>query len=213
MFGRNDDNHRHNTKDDSSSTSWAPVAVVSAVAAATAVVVVGTFLYQTVPEYGWEGTLRYLWEGDAYSPELRRLVDTLETAEIARSLQESRIHAMEAALDLARLNSVDVDDDHQQASSSSREIVRAWVDCFAAAESGQSLERTLADVSHQLDKIAAKIDGVVLSSSSGITKSRSSNHSELIDRIKKRKKLLSKSIVTDMERCDVLMGSYQVLQE
>ncbi|KAG7336790.1 hypothetical protein IV203_032376 [Nitzschia inconspicua] len=198
MYRRND---YDNNKNESSSNWWIP-AVTSAVVAVT-VLGAGIVLYKTTKDYGWEGTLRYLWEGDVYSPELRHLVDTLEDAEIERSLQESRIHAMEAALDLARLNSVD--------GQSSKEILRAWVDCFAAetATGSASLERTLADVSDKLDKIAAKVDGIVLC---GSTMSNSSIK-DLVDRIKARKKLLSKSIVMDMERCDVLMGSYQVMQE
>jgi hypothetical protein len=66
----------------------------------------------------------------------------------------------------------------------------------------------LADVSDKLDKIAAKIDGVALSSTMS-----NNNNKELIERIQMRKKLLSKNIVLDMERCDVLLGSYQVLRE
>jgi hypothetical protein len=191
MFQRSDNN-------DNRSTFWSPI-LASAVVAATAIGV-GTFLLKSLPEYGWEGTMRYIWEGDAYSPELRDVADTLEDAEIARSLQESRIHAMETALDLARLNSID--------GQSLKEIVENWVDCFATDNGGgQSLERTLADVSDKLDKIAAKVDGVSLSSF------MSKNNKELVERIQKRKKLLSKNIVLDMERCDVLTGSYQVLRE
>ncbi|KAG7370259.1 hypothetical protein IV203_028005 [Nitzschia inconspicua] len=200
MYRRND--YYDNKKNESSSNWWVP-AIASTVVAVT-VLGAGIVLYKTTKDYGWEGTLRYLWEGDVYSPELRHLVDTLEDAEIERSLQESRVHALEAALDLARLNSVD--------GQSSKEILRAWVDCFAAetATGSASLERTLADVSDKLDKIAAKVDGIVLS---GSAMSYSSSNKDLVDRIKARKKLLSKSIVMDMERCDVLMGSYQVMQE
>jgi hypothetical protein len=195
MIKRNDNN-------DDRSISWGPI-LASAVVTATAIGV-GIFLLKSVPQYGWEGTMRYIWEGDAYSPELRDLADTLEDAEIARSLQESRIHAMEAALDLARLNSIE--------GQSSTEIVKNWVDCFAAEADngggGQSLEQVLADVSDKLDKIAAKIDGVALSSTMS-----NNNNKELVERIQLRKKLLSKNIVLDMERCDVLLGSYQVLRE
>jgi hypothetical protein len=193
MFKRNDDN-------DDRSTSWVPI-LASAVVAVTTIGI-GSFLLKSVPEYGWEGTIRYIWEGDAYTPELRDLADTLEDAEIARSLQESRIHSMEAALDLAQLNSVD--------GQSSEEIVKHWLECFAAeTDDGedQSLERTLTDVSDKLDKIAAKIDGVALSGT--VAK----YNKELVERIQMRKKLLSKNIVLDMERCDVLVGSYQVLRE
>lgn len=204
---------RRNGRDDNdnNSNSWVVPVVSSAVVAATAVCV-GRFLYNStlIKDYGWEGTWRYLWEGDVYAPELRRCVNALEDAEIARSLQESRIDSMEAALDLARLESVD--DNSTSSSSSSKEIARAWVECFLASSSSTStslsLERTLADVSHQLDKIAAQIDSVVLS-----TAMASNRSNELVERIKKRKKLMSKSLVVDMERCDVLMGSYQVLKE
>ncbi|KAL3919524.1 MAG: hypothetical protein SGILL_003713 [Bacillariaceae sp.] len=169
-----------------------PTLATAAIAVTTAAV--GSFLYQNVPEYGWNGTLRLLWEGDAYDSDTRNKVDCLEQAEIDRSLQESRVHSMESALDLARLNTVDGAD--------SSVILQKWIQYFAA-ESRMSLDRTLADVSDKLDKIAAKIDGIILQD----------NENDMTRRIKQRKKLLSKSIVLDMERCDVLLGSYQVLKE
>ena len=192
-----------NINNDPGSSSTSAAWVATAAAATLTVGLVGAmYLKQSVDEYGWEGTLRYIWEGDAYTPELRNCVDTLEDAEIQRSLQESRIHTMEAALELARLNTVD---DRR----TSTEIVQQWMEYFAAECPSMTLERTLADVSDKLDKIASKIDGVVLSSSIN----DSSSTSELIQQIKKRKKLLSKTIVLDMERCDALMASYQVLKE
>jgi hypothetical protein len=180
------------------------VPAIATTALATTALAVGTFLYHNVPEYGWEGTWRLIWEGDAYSPMLRRMVDQLEQAEIDRSLQESRIHGMEAALDLARLNTVDGNDNNNS------QVLQKWMEyCAVENSSTLGLERSLADVSDRLDKIAATIDSLVLSAGA----QHDDTSSDLVQRIKQRKKLLSKSIVLDMERCDVLMGSYQVLKE
>jgi hypothetical protein len=67
------------------------------------------------------------------------------------------------------------------------------------------LEKALAGLDSKLDKVAAKIDGVLLS------KTNSSSHK--VEELKKKKKLLSKKLVVDMERCDALMASYKVLQD
>ena len=191
---------------------WAiPTAAIVGTSALATTAVVGTFLYQNVSEYGWEGTVRLIWEGDAYGPQLRQIVDALEQAEVDRSLQESRIYSMEAALDLARLNTVD-DGGATGSNVNRQQVVEKWIEYFSSSTTGTSslsLERTLADVSDKLDKIAAKIDSLILQ------KGAEHDHfnSNLVKRIKQRKKLLSKSIVLDMERCDVLLGSYQVLKE
>jgi hypothetical protein len=193
---------RGSTTTTTTTTTATSAAWIATAAATVTVGIVGAmYLKQSIDEYGWEGTLRYIWEGDAYTPQLRNCVDTLEDAEIQRSVQESRIHTMESALELARLNTVD---DRR----TSKEIVQQWMEYFASECPTMSLERTLADVSDKLDKIASKIDGVVLSASDD-----DDTTSDLIQQIKRRKKLLSKTIVLDMERCDALMASYQVLKE
>ena len=79
-----------------------------------------------------------------------------------------------------------------------------------------TIESTLADMSDRLDKIAARVDGVILSSgvssSTSADKNRTSNNF-LAQRVKERKKKLSRAIVSEMERCDALLASYQVLRE
>merc|ERR1712238_331758 len=68
-----------------------------------------------------------------------------------------------------------------------------------------TVERSLADLSDRLDKIASRVDSVILSSTS-------LNDSYLSQKIKKRKRILSKAIVIDMERCDAILASFQVLK-
>lgn len=187
------------TSDTQAVTLTAAAGVVAAAAAAAA-----TYYYllrPSIEEYGWEGTLRYIWEGDAYTEHIRQYVDTLEDAEVERSVQESRIHGMETALELARLDSVDND------RRISKDVVDRWIVHYSP---DGNLERTLADVSAVLDKLAAKVDGVVLSSS---LSSDDNADTTLMRQIKQRKRILSKVLVNDMERCDALVASFQVLQE
>uniref|UniRef100_A0A7S4AIA2 Uncharacterized protein n=1 Tax=Pseudo-nitzschia australis TaxID=44445 RepID=A0A7S4AIA2_9STRA len=202
----------------SSSTATTLASVAAAVAAAYA----GYEFHRSVRDYGWEGALRYVWEGDPYDPDLREAVDQLEDAEFelrATSRIDDRLSGLEESLDDATASASSTGDDSYL---SVRLWNVIWMDHPSNTSSINSssssskivpldVERTLADMSHQLDKIAANVDGIVVSSSSS---SLSSNKdSFLAQRVKKRKKILSKSIVSDMERCDALLASFQVFRE
>lgn len=183
---------------------------VAAGAAVTVAAGVATYLilHRSVEEYGWEGTWRYIWEGDAYSEQVRRdVVDVLEEVEVGRSVQEARLHGMETALERARLDGVDDVDDGDDRRTS-RDTVERWIVNYAP---DGNLERTLGDVSDMLDRLAARVDGVVLPPAADDRDG--SAGSQLMQQIRKRKKLLSKVLVNDMERCDALVASFQVLQE
>lgn len=180
---------------------------LATVTAGTAIVAVGAFfLRNSIKENGWEGTLRYIWEGDVYSGDMRVHVDSLEKAEVARAIQESRLSSMEEALERARLESVDetnVEDEGKRSNVQSRkDIAQKWVSSFDG-----DLSRTLADVSDKLDKVASQVDEVIFS----LSELNADNL--LMRQLRQRKKLLSKTIILDMERCDALIASYQVLQE
>jgi hypothetical protein len=179
-------------------------AAVAGVVTATAAATYYYLLRPTVEEYGWEGTLKFIWEGDAYPGHIRHYIDILENAEVERSIQESKIHGMETALELARLDSVD-DDETDHGHSLSKDTVERWIVNYSP---DGNLERTLVNVSDVLDKLAAKVDGVVLSSSA-----KDDTDTNLMRQIKQRKKILSKVLVNDMERCDALVASFQVLQD
>ncbi len=182
--------------------------------AATAVAAyAGYELNRSIREHGWEGTLRLIWEGDPYDPYLRDAVDKLEDAEVdllATHRIDDRLKGLETALDVATASS---------SSSPDEPLYKLWNELWMVDPSNRvgsdeislTIERTLADMSDRLDKIAARVDGVILSSSSS-KESRSSNNF-LVQRIKERKKKLSRAIVSEMERCDALLASYQVLKE
>ena len=184
------------------------------IAAATSAAAVASYwVYQSVSSYGWEGTLRYIWEGDPYIPRVREYIEILESCESSKIRQEELIWNIEECLERARLDSVD-DDTHTAESTPStatattvttKEVVRLWVKNFSPI--GGDLVRKLAQLSHSLDSLAAQVDSILVS-----TEDAADNSRTWID-IKKRKKLLSKQLVLAMERTDALMAAYKVLLE
>ena len=215
----NDNSNNYRT----ASSQLAPVVLVATAAIAA---YAGHELNRSFREYGWKGTLRLIWEGDPYDPSLRDAVDKLEDAEldlIATHRIDDRLKGLEESLDTA----TDV-------ASSSTPAVEAiedlwnqiWMEhpsnCSTSYSNGRNgtgrrnpitVERTLADISDRLDKIAARVDGVILSSTSNEAAELQTHNVFLAQRVKERKKKLSRTIVSDMERCDALVASYQVLRE
>ena len=49
-------------------------------------------------EHGLEGTLRYVWEGDYYSEDVRDALDDLETLETQVAVQASLIDLVETSM-------------------------------------------------------------------------------------------------------------------
>lgn len=175
---------------------------------ATATTVYGVYwTYDNVSKYGWDGTLRYIWEGDPYTPEFRRHNQILNSVEKSRSKEEKKTNDIEEALERARLDTVDDENDNKATTTkiTTKEIVKLWIDNYSVK--GGNLEKSLAGLSSNLDKLAGKVDSVIISSSS----QQDSSAPKVMQDLKKRKKLLSKQLVLDMERCDALMASYQVL--
>jgi hypothetical protein len=162
---------------------------VTATAAITAVT--SYWLYQSASQYGWDGTLRYIWEGDPYSPKVRHYMETLDKADESIKSQERLIAAIEEALERARLDSIDD-------TKTTKEIVKAWVANFRP----KNLEKSLSQLDTELDKMAAKVDGILIA-----------DNSRVFQELKRRKKLISKQLVLAMERTDALLASYQILQE
>jgi hypothetical protein len=167
---------------------------VTATAAITAAA--SYWLYQSASQYGWDGTLRYIWEGDPYSPKVRHCMETLDEADESRKTQERLIAAVEEALERARLDSIDD-------TKTTQEIVKAWVANFRP----KNLEKSLSQLDTALDKLAAAVDGILISAADG------ADNSSVFQELRRRKKLLSKQLVLAMERTDALLASYQVLQE
>mmetsp|Transcript_3249 Transcript_3249/g.7134 ORF Transcript_3249/g.7134 Transcript_3249/m.7134 type:complete len:238 (-) Transcript_3249:656-1369(-) len=216
-------------KNTSSNNNKQLLAGVAMVAVAATAVAAYSGLRRSVKEYGWGGALRSIWEGDPYDPELRDAVDKLEEAEydLATSRLDDRLRGLEESLDIATAVAA-------SSSSSSGAIDRLWNDTWmdhptnlgtdgdrrGGDSSSLNVERSLADISYRLDKIAARVDGVILSSAaaaaaSGDKTERNPTESSdfLAQRVKKRKQSLSKAIVQEMERCDALVATFKVLKE
>jgi hypothetical protein len=120
-------------------------------------------------------------------------METLDEADQSRKSQERLIAAIEEALERARLDSIDD-------TKTTREIVKAWITIFRP----KNLEKSLSQLDTVLDKLAAKVDGILISAA---------DNSRVFQELKRRKKLLSKQLVLAMERTDALLASYRILQE
>lgn len=157
------------------------IATVVTVAAVGSVGILATaWIYRSVAEHGWEGTLRYIWEGDYYAPEVRDALDELENLETQASVRASLMELIETSLARAKLNTVD-----------DNETVKK--EGWAAAHRPGNLEKDLSKLSYDLDKLAAKADAVL---------------TKHVD-VRPKKKLLSKELVKLMERADELLKIYQ----
>jgi len=167
-----------------SSTSKLPL-----VLGLTAATVTTYWLYHCIDEYGWDGTLHYIWEG--FPPQLQDYFEILDKTEQARQTEIlPQLESLEEALERARLETVE--------DSSPRDLARVWEQHYAG-----NLDRTLAGLSQSLDRWASSVDGIHAKNGSG----------KVWENVQRRKRLLSKQLVFDMERCDALLASYQVLQE
>ena len=155
--------------------TYVAIATVGTVGAAVSV-----WLYRSVHGHGWEGTLRYIWEGDYYAEDVRSALNTLKALETQVAGHAALMELIETSLARAKLNSVD---DH---SSVKKE---EW----ASAHRPRNLEKDIIKLSYDLDKLAATADAVVLQD---------------VD-MRPKKKLLSTKIVKLMEKADELLRIYQ----
>ena len=116
------------------------VAIAAGIVAAAGSV----WLYRSVSKYGIKGTLRYIWEGDAYPPEVRKSLNQLEKVE--QSIEREYIlNRLEESLARAKLDSID-----------DVTIEPQWI----IAHAPRDLEKDLSKISHDLDTLAAKVDAV-----------------------------------------------------
>lgn len=151
--------------------------LIGATTVATAALSV--WLCKSLSQYGLEGTVRYIWEGDPYPPEIRDTRTRLEKVE--RAIQEECIlDRLEESLARARLDSVD----------EVTIIEPQWI----IAHAPYDLEKDLAKVSHDLDTFAANVDAVP-------------SHGDA--ELKMRKKKCSERVVTMMARADFMLALYK----
>jgi len=149
-------------------------------------------LYQSVTQYGWEGTLNYVWLGDPFphSPILEyiKLIVELESS---LGKEENRLSEIEIALKRAE-GEIGTADKHTK-----RNLVLLWIRNYPG------LENFLGETSHKLDKIAARVDGILLADVN--------SNARKVQHLRLKRKELSGKAVGCMERCDALMTTFNVL--
>lgn len=153
-----------------------------AVAAVTAVMGVSAYWFHTlVEQYGFQGAVSYIWEGDPY-PDQRDRLDKLEAVKRKMAKPGKLLETLETALERAHLDTIDAAD--------ATSVVTSW----QANLRNTDLRTRLGMLSSDLDKLAAQVDGVV---SDGSTI------------LKDAKKQLSQRLVQLMVRTDKLMAFYK----
>jgi hypothetical protein len=138
--------------------------------------------YRLVRRYGWEGALRYIWEGDPLPHDVRECIDTLEKASKGLEEQETVISSLEEGLERAHLDTVD--------ESSHAAILEAWRVNLPRTQ--QDIRGNLAMASAKLDTLAADIDQV-----------------ENKETVRQTKKDLSRRVVDLMVRIDLLIDFFK----
>jgi len=150
-------------------------------------------LYQSVTQYGWEGTLNYIWLGDPFphSPifEYLKLVVEMESF---LDKEDNRLSEIESALQRAEAE-IGTGDKH----TTTRGLVLLWIRNYPG------LEKVLGEISYKLDKLAAQVDGILLANVN--------SNARKVQDLRSKRKELSRKAVSCMERCDALMTAFNVL--
>ena len=129
------------------------------------------YLTKSIRNYGIAGTLRYIWEGDHLSPEIRDAVDTLEEVELKLKKQKKKLDKVEIMIEVERLNSVDGVSDGS--------------DSINQLEPSVTLSKDLTMLSYTLDKIAAEIDSVQSYGDVDVKRRKKENSSTLVSMMEK----------------------------
>ena len=133
-----------------------------------------------------------IWLGDPFpkSPILEYSKVVVVT-ESSLKKEENRLDAIESARQRAEAEIGEGNKDTK------RSLLLLWIRNYPG------LEKVLAEISHKLDKIAARVDGIMLSNvDSG---------ARMVQELRSKRKELSRTTVACMGRCDALMTSFNVL--
>lgn len=106
--------------------------------------------YHFVQAYGWDGTIRYIWEGDHLPREIRQLVDIIQKVSQSLHNVDATILILEEGLEQARLDTID--------RTSPPDILQRWRTNLHRAT--HDIRKDLAKVSFDLDVLASKIDQI-----------------------------------------------------
>jgi hypothetical protein len=154
--------------------------LLGATATATATIAVSIWIHRCIQEYGWEGFVNYIWEGDPYTPETRAGMSKMDKAIKTVMKLEKMLERLEESLVRGELSTVDDGcDDH---------LLIQWTLAYFPG----NLETDLAACSDGLDKVAFKVDSI-----------------ECPEKVRQKKKETSRRIVVLMERTDVLVNLFK----
>ncbi|CAJ1930209.1 unnamed protein product [Cylindrotheca closterium] len=146
-------------------------------------------------QYGCEGTLNLIWLGDPFpnSPilEYSKLVVVTESS---LKKEENLLDEIESARQRAEAEVLDGGD-----KSTKRSLLLLWMRNYP------ELEKVLGEISHKLDKIAARVDGILLSNVDSSARK--------VQELRSKRKELSRKTVACMGRCDALMTLFKVLRD
>jgi hypothetical protein len=144
------------------------------------------YFLRLVLAYGWNGALKYIWDGDALPQDIRGFVNELEAASIFLDEKDTAIASLEEGLERARFDAVET--------SNPARILQQWRVNLPITK--QDIRKHLAVVSSDLDDLAAKVDQVP---------SR--------NEVRKARKELSSRIVQLMSRTDRLIEFFNIATE
>ena len=144
------------------------------------------WIYQCVQAYGWNGTVRYIWEGDPLSQEVRQFFDILKAVSQSLDVLNADISTLEEALERARLDTID--------EMNSAVILQYWR--ANLHHTAHDIRKDLAKVSSDLDVLASKIDQIPSK-----------------DEVRPQKKELSSRTVLLMARADRLIAFFTTATE
>jgi hypothetical protein len=164
--------------------SWPTVAATTASVALAGTVAV--WFSSLVQKYGWSGACRFVWEGNPHPEHLRDYVATLDEAEQALQSNEKAIIELELALSKCRATAT--------STTANGVILAGWRGNLPAAQ--RDLQMVLAQVSHYLDELAAKLDQPTAE-----------------EQLRVRRKTLSENAVALMWRIDVLIAHYNDMSD
>ena len=139
-----------------------------------------------VHRYGFGGALRLIWEGDPNPESIREQLYSLRTAEKDLKRHAKTVSTLEEGLQRAQLDTIDDSDPSGILDLWKRNLPKNF----------QDLRTRLALLSTDLDKIASQLDQVLPPQNGG-------------EEVGQRKKSLSKSVVTLMQRADALIDFFK----
>ena len=158
-------------------TDWLPSFTTVASMALVGASVYCTF--RLVSAHGWQGAFWLVWQGSPYAPDIRERLELYDDLEETLQDRTSQVENLEDSLQQAK----------SLTEHSTSRLLGKWMSLLETND----LQKLLAGISHDLDKLASQVDEV---------------HSEGAPEVKRRKKDISGLVVRLMERVDFLITAF-----